>query len=144
MRRFARQDLQYRGGHTQMVQLLAAGEFPLWPWPRAAVSVVRATARPSIDAQSGLLESRGHGRLQGGAPSKRREALRRFHAFEEIQQIWVNAMKGSAQTTPKDPRWQGTVLPRSDLAGLPSNKGFSFSNPLAAAGNSVTGRKART
>lgn len=119
MRRFARQDLQYRGGHTQMVQLLAAGEFPIMAVAFAPrVSVVRESGAPidwaalnpvfSIPVGMGVYKAAPH-------PNAAKLYVD-FMLSKDIQQeIWVNAAwKGSARkdVTPKDPRWRGIkVLP---------------------------------
>lgn len=119
MRRFARQDLQYRGGHTQMVQLLAAGEFPIMAVAFAPrVSVVRASGAPidwaalnpvfSIPVGMGVYKAAPH-------PNAAKLYVDFMLSREIQQEIWVNtAWKGSARkdVTPKDPRWQGIkVLP---------------------------------
>lgn len=119
MRRFARQDLQYRGGHTQMVQLLAAGEFPIMAVAFAPrVSVVRASGAPIDWAALNPVFSIPVGMsVYKAAPHPNAAKLYvDFMLSKEIQQeIWVNAAwKGSARkdVTPKDPRWQGIkVLP---------------------------------
>lgn len=119
MRRFARQDLQFRGGHTQMVQLLAAGEFPFMGVAYAPrVSVVRESGAPidwvalhptfSTPIGMGVYKSAPH-------PNAARLYVD-FMLSKEIQQeIWVNeAWKGSARrdVTPRDPRWRGIkVIP---------------------------------
>ena len=123
MRRFAKQELQFRGGHTQMVQLLAAGEFPIMAVAFAPrVSVVRESGAPidwvalnptfSLPVGMGLYKSAPHA-----------NAARLYVDFmlsKEIQQeVWVNAAwKGSARkdVTPKDPRWQGIKVMPLDLS----------------------------
>ncbi len=119
MRRFARQDLQYRGGHTQMVQLLAAGEFPLMAVAFAPrVSVVRASGAPIDWAALNPVFSMpvGMGVYKAAPHPNAAKLYVDFMLSKDIQQeIWVNAAwKGSARrdVTPKDPRWQGIkVLP---------------------------------
>ena len=119
MRRFARQDLQYRGGHTQMVQLLAAGEFPIMAVAFAPrVSVVRASGAPIDWAALNPVFSNpvGMGVYKAAPHPNAAKLYVDFMLSKEIQQeIWVNAAwKGSARkdVTPKDPRWQGIkVLP---------------------------------
>jgi iron(III) transport system substrate-binding protein len=119
MRRFARQDLQYRGGHTQMVQLLAAGEFPIMAVAFAPrVSVVRASGAPIDWAALNPVFSNpvGMGVYKAAPHPNAAKLYVDFMLSKDIQQeIWVNAAwKGSARkdVTPKDPRWQGIkVLP---------------------------------
>ena len=119
MRRFARQDLQYRGGHTQMVQLLAAGEFPIMAVAFAPrVSVVRASGAPIDWAALNPVFSMpvGMGVYKAAPHPNAAKLYLDFMLSKDIQQeIWVNAAwKGSARkdVTPKDPRWQGIkVLP---------------------------------
>lgn len=119
MRRLARQDLQYRGGHTQMVQLLAAGEFPIMAVAFAPrVSVVRASGAPIDWAALSPVFSNpvGMGVYKSAPHPNAAKLYVDFMLSKDIQQeIWVNAAwKGSARkdVTPKDPRWQGIkVLP---------------------------------
>lgn len=122
MRRFARQDLQYRGGHTQMVQLLAAGEFPIMAvayGPRA--SVVRANGAPIDWAALNPVFSNPIGMaVYKNAPHPNAAKLYiDFMLSKEVQQeIWVNAgWKGSARrdVIAKDPRWQGIKIIPLDL-----------------------------
>jgi iron(III) transport system substrate-binding protein len=122
MRRLARQDLQYRGGHSQMVQLLAAGEFPIVAvayGPR--VSVVRANGAPVDWAALNPVFSNPIGMaVYKNAPHPNAAKLYiDFMLSKEIQQeIWVNAAwKGSARrdVVAKDPRWQGIKVIPLDL-----------------------------
>jgi len=122
MRRFARQDLQYRGGHTQMVQLLAAGEFPIMAVAFAPrVSVVRASGAPIDWAALNPVFSNpvGMGVYKAAPHPNAAKLYVDFMLSKDIQQeIWVNAAwKGSARkdVTPKDPRWQGIRVLALDL-----------------------------
>lgn len=123
MRRFARQDLQYRGGHTQMVQLLAAGEFPILAvayGPR--VSVVKSGGAPIDWAPLPPVFSYpiGMGVYKSAPHPNTAKLYIDFMLSKEIQQeIWVNtAWKGSARrdVTPKDPRWQNVKVIPLDLS----------------------------
>ena len=122
MRRLARQDLQYRGGHSQMVQLLAAGEFPIMAVAYAPrVSVVRANGAP-IDwaaLQPVFSTAIGMGVYKNAPHPNAAKLYIDFMLSREVQQeIWVNAAwKGSARrdVTPKDPRWQGIKVIPLDL-----------------------------
>ena len=122
MRRLARQELQYRGGHSQMVQLLAAGEFPIMGVAYAPrVSVVRANGAP-IDwaaLQPVFSTAIGMGVYKNAPHPHAAKLYVDFMLSREIQQeIWVNAAwKGSARrdVVPKDPRWQGVKVIPLDL-----------------------------
>jgi iron(III) transport system substrate-binding protein len=123
MRRLARQELQYRGGHSQMVQLLAAGEFPVMGVAFAPrVSVVRASGAPIDWAALNPVFSNPIGMgLYKSAPHPNAAKLYiDFMLSKEIQQdIWVNAAwKGSARrdVVPKDPRWQNVKVIPLDLS----------------------------
>jgi len=122
MRRFANQDLQYRGGHTQMVQLLAAGEFPILSVTFAPrVSVVKESGAP-IDwlAFHPTFSSPTAMGIYSAAPHPNAARLYiDFMLSKEIQQeVWVNAAwKGSGRrdVIPKDPRWQSVKVTPLDL-----------------------------
>lgn len=127
MRRFAKQDLQYRGGHTQMVQLLAAGEFPLMSVAFAPrVSVVRESGAPIdwIALNPVFSNPIGMGLYKAAPHANAAKLYIDFMLSREVQQeIWVNsAWKGSARrdVVPKDPRWQGIKVIPLDL-GLAQN-----------------------
>jgi len=122
MRRLARQELQYRGGHSQMVQLLAAGEFPIMGVAYAPrVSVVRANGAP-IDwaaLQPVFSTAIGMGVYKNAPHPNAAKLYIDFMLSKEVQQeIWVNAAwKGSARkdVIAKDPRWQGIKVIPLDL-----------------------------
>jgi iron(III) transport system substrate-binding protein len=122
MRRLARQELQYRGGHSQMVQLLAAGEFPMMAVAFAPrVSVVRAGGAPidwvalppvfSFPIGLGLYKAAPH-------PNAAKLYIDFMLSREIQQEVWVNAAwKGSARkdVVAKDPRWQNVKVMPLDL-----------------------------
>ena len=123
MRRLAKQDLQYRGGHSQMVQLLAAGEFPIMGVAFAPrVSVVRASGAPIDWAALNPVFSNpiGMGMYKAAPHPNAAKLYIDFMLSKEIQQeVWVNAAwKGSARkdVTPKDPRWQNVKVIPLDLS----------------------------
>lgn len=123
MRRLARQELQYRGGHSQMVQLLAAGEFPIMGVAFAPrVSVVRAAGAPIDWAALNPVFSNpiGMGVYKSAPHPNAAKLYVDFMLSKEIQQeVWVNAAwKGSARkdVTPKDPRWQNVKVIPLDLS----------------------------
>jgi iron(III) transport system substrate-binding protein len=123
MRRFATQDLQYRGGHTQMVQLLAAGEFPILSVTFAPrVSVVKESGAPidwlalpptfSSPTAMGIYKSALH-------PNAAKLYIDFILSKEIQQEVWVNAAwKGSGRkdVVPKDPRWQSVKVTPLDLS----------------------------
>jgi iron(III) transport system substrate-binding protein len=119
MRRFAKQDLQYRGGHTHMVQLLAAGEFPIMGVAYAPrVSVVRESGAPIdwVALNPTFSTPIGMGLYKSAPHPNAAKLYVDFMLSKEIQQeVWVNeAWKGSARkdVIPKDPRWRGIkVIP---------------------------------
>ncbi len=122
MRRFAKQELQYRGGHTQMVQLLAAGEFPLMAVAFAPrVSVVKAGGAPVdwVPLDPVFSNPIGMGIYKWAQHPNAAKLFIDFMLSREIQQeVWVNeAWKGSARkdVTPKDPRWKGVQVIALDL-----------------------------
>ena len=123
MRRLARQELQYRGGHSQMVQLLAAGEFPIMGVAFAPrVSVVRASGAPIDWAALNPVFSNpvGMGMYKSAPHPNAAKLYIDFMLSKEVQQeVWVNAAwKGSARkdVTPKDPRWQNVKVIPLDLS----------------------------
>jgi iron(III) transport system substrate-binding protein len=122
MRRFANQDLQYRGGHTQMVQLLAAGEFPLLSVTFAPrVSVVRESGAPIdwLAFNPTFSSPTGMGIYKAAPHPNAAKLYVDFILSKEIQQeVWVNAAwKGSARkdVMPKDPRWLSVKITPLDL-----------------------------
>jgi ABC-type Fe3+ transport system substrate-binding protein len=123
MRRLAKQELQYRGGHSQMVQLLAAGEFPIMGVAFAPrVSVVRASGAPIDWAALNPVFSNpvGIGVYKSAPHPNAAKLYVDFMLSKEIQQeIWVNAAwKGSARkdVVAKDPRWQNVQVIPLDLS----------------------------
>ncbi len=122
MRRFAQQDLQYRGGHTQMVQLMAAGEFPLLAVayaPRVSVTKERGAPVDWVAMDPVFSIPIGMGMYKSAPHPNAAKLYIDFMLSKEVQQdIWVNeAWKGSARrdVIPKDPRWRGIKVIPIDL-----------------------------
>ncbi|MBI4527762.1 MAG: extracellular solute-binding protein [Deltaproteobacteria bacterium] len=122
MRQFAKQDLQYRGGHTQMVQLLAAGEFPLLSvaWgPRVSVTKDRGAPVDWVALDPVFSNPVGMGMYKSAKNPNAAKLYLDFMLSREVQQeVWVNeAWKGSARkdVIPKDPRWKGVKVIPFDL-----------------------------
>ena len=123
MRRFATQDLQYRGGHTQMVQLLAAGEFPILSVTFAPrVSVVKESGAPIdwLALAPTFSNPIGIGLYKSAPHPNAAKLYVDFMLSKEVQQeVWVNAAwKGSARkdVIPKDQRWQSVKVIPLDLS----------------------------
>ena len=123
MRQLAQQDLLFRGGHTQMVELLAAGEFPMMAVAFAPrVSLKKAQGAPvdwlaldpvfSNPIGVGMYESARH-------PNAAKLFIDHMLSREVQQEVWVNeAWKGSARRDVilRDPRWRGVRIIPFDLS----------------------------
>ena len=123
MGRFAKQDLQYRGGHTQMVQLLAAGEFPLMAvafGPRVSITKDRGAPVDWLALDPVFSNPIGVGMYESARhPNAAKLFIDHMLSREVQQEVWVNeAWKGSARrdVIPKDPRWRGVRIIPFDLS----------------------------
>ena len=123
MRQFAKQDLLYRGGHTQMVQLLAAGEFPLLAvafGPRVSVTKARGAPVDWVALNPVFSNPAGIGVYESARHPNAAKLFVDFMLSREVQQeVWVKeAWKGSARkdVIPKDPRWKEVKIISFDLS----------------------------
>ncbi|MBI4527766.1 MAG: extracellular solute-binding protein [Deltaproteobacteria bacterium] len=122
MRQLARQDLQLRDGHTLMVQLLAAGEFPLISVAYAPrISLTKSEGAPvdwvALDPVFGEAQS-----IAIYAKAKHPNAAKLYVDYvlsREVQQeVWVNRYwKHSARpdVVAKDSRWKSIKVIPLDL-----------------------------